>query len=264
MKLIPLTQLKHAVVDDDLFSTLSTFKWFAQKSADGRFYAARKATVAGGGKQRVISMHRQILFGEDSAHYKAIRTFHEDGDSLNNARKNIKAYVPSSSSFSGPLPPGVELVPRKKRLPTGLVAVEGTAERILFARGFGRLDGKSMTGFVVRSNGGYIGPVRSYSDAVDDFVRLHGDSFITKEERESDPLIRLHNALPDARKCVCDAVDAHFYSPVATSPVPVDPRAAAVARDRQLDRELVRGIFKGDEIGSIFDDGHIEDVEGIL
>ena len=209
MKTISLTQLKHAVVDDEDFSTLSPFNWIAQKTKDGKFFAVRMTTARESVKQSAVSMHRHLAFGYSLYPFpvaversRGLRVFHEDGDSLNNSRSNIKVYA--SSSFSSPVPEGIILVPRKKRLPLGLFAAE-SGERILYARGFGR---DQIKGFLVATIGGYRGPYSSWEQACSEFREIY---------MRPAPVMRL--ALPpatphaaDARdeQAAMDAVDALF------------------------------------------------------
>jgi len=60
MRLIPLTQNQHAIIDDEDYDWLTQWKWHADWRPNMRsFYAARKEIV--GGKWQKIYMHRQIL-----------------------------------------------------------------------------------------------------------------------------------------------------------------------------------------------------------
>ena len=177
MKTIPLTQGKSASVDGEDFSTLSPFNWIAQKTKDGKFFAVRMTTAAESVKQTAISMHRHLAFGYAVNPFpvaversRGLRVFHEDGDSLNNSRSNIKVYA--SSTHLGTVPSDLVIVPRKKRLPAGLFAAE-SGERILYARGFGR---DQIKGFLVATNGGYRGPYQSWEQAVEEFSRIYHNS----------------------------------------------------------------------------------------
>lgn len=204
MKLIPLTQGKSASVDDDLFLALSRFKWMAQKTTGGQYYAVRKMPLEPDSKKQVtISMHRQIALGFDPVpyyadpRYKGLRTIHEDGDGLNNQRYNIKVYAASNAASgveAAPVPPGVNLVLRKKRLPRGMIAVEPT-ERILYARSFGNLTPGTavitpMRGYFVATDNGYNGPFKTYHAAVEEYVRLYG-SFLSAAAQATNALVRL-------------------------------------------------------------------------
>lgn len=77
-RLIPLTQGKSAIVDDQDFDWLSQWKWTAQKHSHG-FYAMRHD----GG--RLVLMHRLI-----NGTPEGIGTDHRDGDGLNNQRANLR------------------------------------------------------------------------------------------------------------------------------------------------------------------------------
>lgn len=75
-KKIPLTQGLFATVDAKDFDQLNQFKWCAHKNRK-RFYAVRNSPEG-----KTIRMHAQIL-GISGAD-------HEDGDGLNNTRKNLR------------------------------------------------------------------------------------------------------------------------------------------------------------------------------
>lgn len=93
MKLIPLTQGKFAMVDDEDYARVIQFKWYAQKR--GRtFYAARhlkregKATT-----QRLHSFILNLLPGQEVSH--------EDGNGLNNQNYNIEACTHTKNMQAG-------------------------------------------------------------------------------------------------------------------------------------------------------------------
>ncbi len=88
MKKIPLTQDKFALVDDENFSELSQFKWFAWEQC-GTFYALRNIRVDDG-KRMIIRMHREVLNCRPTEQID-----HKDGNGLNNQRSNLR--VASSS-----------------------------------------------------------------------------------------------------------------------------------------------------------------------
>jgi len=80
---IVLTQGKVALVDDEDFSYLNQYKWYAVK-AEGRYYA-RRALPKVGEKQDHILMHQALLKCP-----KGKETDHVDGNGLNNKRGNIR------------------------------------------------------------------------------------------------------------------------------------------------------------------------------
>jgi hypothetical protein len=88
-KQIPLTQGQFAIVDEQDFSWLSTWKWLAQwNPKTSTFYAARKtgSSCAGGiDRRRAILMHREIL----NCHGDEL-VDHKDWDTLNNRRENLR------------------------------------------------------------------------------------------------------------------------------------------------------------------------------
>lgn len=79
--IIPLTNSKHTIVDDDDFLKFSKYNWYFHKS-DG--YAVRKSKRFFG-KQKMLYLHREIMgnMGEKQID-------HIDGDKLNNQKKNLR------------------------------------------------------------------------------------------------------------------------------------------------------------------------------
>jgi hypothetical protein len=77
MKEIKLTQEKVALVDDEDFEYLSSFKWFAHKSFNTYYAVTTKKT---------IGMHHFII-GKPP---KGLVTDHIDGDGLNNQKSNLR------------------------------------------------------------------------------------------------------------------------------------------------------------------------------
>lgn len=79
MKIIELTQGKVTVVDDDVYEWASKFKWHACKGRRDYFVAVRSE------KGNRFYLHREIMQAE-----KGVQVDHEDGDGLNNRRKNLR------------------------------------------------------------------------------------------------------------------------------------------------------------------------------
>lgn len=104
MKLIPLSQGKFAMVDDEDFEAMNAFKWYARKDHN-TFYAGRAVTVAPN-KQKNLFMHRELMVATG-------KVDHRDGNGLNNQRHNLrpattrqngqnrKKFSPASSKFKG-------------------------------------------------------------------------------------------------------------------------------------------------------------------
>ena len=78
MKLIPLTQGKYAMVDDEDYERLMSFKWC--------FDGVYAATNIKGIKRRKLRMHRFVLGLTDSK----IFCDHKDHNSLNNQKENLR------------------------------------------------------------------------------------------------------------------------------------------------------------------------------
>jgi hypothetical protein len=78
--IVPLTQNKHAIIDDGDYGLISKHKWHCMKCSSGHLYAV--TNIYKEGKQTKIRMHNLILgiCGVD----------HKDGDGLNNRRSNLR------------------------------------------------------------------------------------------------------------------------------------------------------------------------------
>lgn len=94
-KLIPLTQNKHAIVDDEDYDFLMQWKWYAHRRHDGEFIAK---TRSGKGK---ILMHRLIVNTPSD-----MQTDHIDGDTLNNRRSNLRICTNTQNSANRQKPQG--------------------------------------------------------------------------------------------------------------------------------------------------------------
>jgi hypothetical protein len=78
MKEIPLSKGKVALVDDEDYGWLTTWKWFVNK--DG--YAARNTPRP---DQKTVLMHRVLMQTPDE-----MQTDHIDGDKLDNQKSNLR------------------------------------------------------------------------------------------------------------------------------------------------------------------------------
>jgi len=86
MREINLTQEKVALVDDEDYQYLNSFKWYAMESRK-TFYAVRRIRV--NGKQNTVWMHGEILNGKGIDHI--------DHDGLNNQKSNLRFCTPSQN-----------------------------------------------------------------------------------------------------------------------------------------------------------------------
>ena len=82
MKKIPLTQGKHAIVDDEDYDKLLEHEWCASKGCN-TFYATRIVRV--GRSRKTILMHREILNTPIGLH-----TDHVNGNGLDNTQNNLR------------------------------------------------------------------------------------------------------------------------------------------------------------------------------
>src|SRR3990167_622 len=88
MRLIPLTQGKFALVDDEDFEFINQFRWSAEKNRGKKtWYARTNSKTAKGKRETCLRMHRLILKLEKGD--KKI-VDHRDGNGLNNQRTNLR------------------------------------------------------------------------------------------------------------------------------------------------------------------------------
>jgi hypothetical protein len=83
-KEIKLTKGFTAIVDDEDFEYLNQWKWQAEKSKRGCYYACR--TIQKENKKIHVKMHRLIM-----AAVEGMDVDHRDGNGLNNRRYNLRA-----------------------------------------------------------------------------------------------------------------------------------------------------------------------------
>jgi hypothetical protein len=99
MKLIPLTQGKYAIVDDEDFDYLSQFKWYAdrhkRKNLPDGFAAARKV-ASDKARQTTILMHRDIM----GVRNRTIKVDHWNHDELDNRRDNLRVCTQSENCLN--------------------------------------------------------------------------------------------------------------------------------------------------------------------
>lgn len=92
---IELTNGLKAIVDDDLYSEISNYKWYAR--SDGRnCYAARNMRVNeySGGNRRVIFLHH-VIIGKLP---KGLFVDHINGDQLDNRKINLRFVTARQNS----------------------------------------------------------------------------------------------------------------------------------------------------------------------
>src|SRR5690348_11276017 len=97
MKKIKLTQGKYALVDDADFEYLNQWKWQAKKCSDTLFYAHRtqRYGLRSENKKHHFKMHKLILKSP-----KGFEIDHEDGNGLNNQRKNLRICTHSQNGMN--------------------------------------------------------------------------------------------------------------------------------------------------------------------
>jgi hypothetical protein len=90
IRYIPLTKGKVAIVDAADYAWLSRWKWHAEESGPGRFYASRATPGLGR-----IGMHRVIMNPP-----KGMLVDHIDGNGLNNRRCNLRICTPQENAYN--------------------------------------------------------------------------------------------------------------------------------------------------------------------
>lgn len=93
MKEIKLTQDKVALVDDEDFEYINSFKWYAVQN--GRTWYARRHAPRINGKQKLIHMHRIIM---NAPEY--LQVDHINSDGLYNRKKNLRLCTHQKNHFN--------------------------------------------------------------------------------------------------------------------------------------------------------------------
>lgn len=140
MKLIPLTQGKFAMVDDEDYEFLSQFKWCAQKGGL-TWYAVRRIALSVG-VYKNITMH-QFMTGLDGVDHRNNCGLDNQRGNLrpcthsNNLRNKVKTKSATSSRYKGvswhkgarKWSAGINPEPRTNRLHLGLFVEEIAAAK---------------------------------------------------------------------------------------------------------------------------------------
>ena len=93
MQAIELTHGKVALVDDDMFSVLSQWSWYAIKEANGAWYAQRSGPFP---FRKTIKMHRVIMGVTDPK----VEVDHRNGDGLFNVRENLRVCTKAQNQHN--------------------------------------------------------------------------------------------------------------------------------------------------------------------
>lgn len=83
MKTIPLTKGMVALVDDEDFSLVSKYRWYATISENGRYYAKRRTNA-----KHQVYLHREIMKAS-----LGVEIDHIDGNGLNNQKSNLRYCI---------------------------------------------------------------------------------------------------------------------------------------------------------------------------
>jgi len=94
-RLIPLTQGKFAIVDEEDFERVMRYKWQANTSGDGKFYAQR--VIRAVNAKSVIQQMPQFILNTQRM------VDHRDGNGLNNTGLNIRVCTPMQNARNRPV-----------------------------------------------------------------------------------------------------------------------------------------------------------------
>lgn len=89
---IRLSRGKYAIVDVGEYKRLSQYKWHVLKG-QRTFYASRRVQVEGGGRQRAVSMHREIIKAKDG---QCVDHINHNG--LDNRKANLRLATRSQNA----------------------------------------------------------------------------------------------------------------------------------------------------------------------
>ena len=95
MKKILLTQGKTTLVDDEDYERLSKYKWCAQKNFRSNVWYAARQISTGNGKQKTITMHREIMNAT-----KGRQIDHRNGNGLDNRKENLRFCTHQQNMFN--------------------------------------------------------------------------------------------------------------------------------------------------------------------
>lgn len=99
MKEIELTQGYKALVDDEDFERVNSFKWHVHFKSKERKCPYAQHTYSENGKKKTVDMHRVVLNLSGSA-----QVDHEDRNGLNNQRRNLRAATHSQNQHNKSTP----------------------------------------------------------------------------------------------------------------------------------------------------------------
>ena len=85
---------KYAVVDDDMYESLSQHQWKVLNTKWGT-YAKRYETITGTGKAKSILMHREIMSPPSG-----MMVDHINGDGLDNRKSNLRVVTPAENNLN--------------------------------------------------------------------------------------------------------------------------------------------------------------------
>lgn len=99
MKMIPLTQGKVALVDDEDYERLMQYRWFAQRT--GTEYRAARRTPRVNGKQGIEYLHRVVIEVPEKA-----MVDHRNHDPLDNRKANLRICSNAENQMNSRIRPG--------------------------------------------------------------------------------------------------------------------------------------------------------------
>ncbi len=93
MRILPLTQGLHAIVDDADFEWLKCFSWYAA-NVNGRFYAM--TCMRDGGRQLKVPLHHMLA----GCPLRGLVVDHADGCTLHDSRTNLRVCTRKENSWN--------------------------------------------------------------------------------------------------------------------------------------------------------------------
>ena len=95
MKIIKLTNGYEAFIDDSDFDKINKYKWYGNGNGTDLIYAKRKTRKSEGRKEKLTTMHRQIMNYPDGKHVD-----HRNHNGLDNRRCNLRICTNTENMFN--------------------------------------------------------------------------------------------------------------------------------------------------------------------
>ena len=155
--IIPLTRGQRALVDEDDYDRLSSFKWMALKDPHGesRYCAGRTVTVAPWVKSLIL-MHREVL-GVGPEEKRVVD--HINGDPLDNRKSNLRLATLSQNCRNSVRP---------KNNTSGFKGVDFNKDSQLWRARIHTDEGRVHLGY-------FDAPEKAYAAYCEAAIKFHGE-----------------------------------------------------------------------------------------